>query len=450
MMPGAALLPLSIPGATRVHDDAADDGGRESAPTSSHGLTRRGFLASVGGAVVGAGALATGFKFSSGDAPAVAGSYRNATEPFYGAGPQSGIVTSAQSSTYFASLDVVTEKRQDLQDLLRAWSDGAANLATGKLVTPTSPGARAAEPDSMEVLGLGPARLTVTFGLGPGIFELNGIDRFGLRARRPAPLVDLPAFPFDELIVQKTGGDLTIQACADDPQVAFHAVRELLRIADGAASLRWTQVGFNETPASAGTPRNLQGFKDGTINPSGSQLEKFVWAGSESPGWMRGGTYLVVRRIHIAIEDWDSRSVGEQEQVIGRHKVSGAPLGESAEFDALDLDAIDAHGNPLIAVNAHVRLASPEENGGQMILRRGYAYNDGLSAAVGKAAPIYDAGLLFFSYQRDPRKGFIPIFQALSTNDALGQFTVHTGSVIVAVPPAAPGQGHYVGESLFA
>jgi deferrochelatase/peroxidase EfeB len=393
--------------------------------------------------------LAAGLKLTSGDAAVVGGSYRNSTEPFYGAGPQSGIVTPAQSSTYFASLEVSTERRNDLQDLLRSWSDGAADLTAGKLVSPESSGARAPEPDSMEVVGLGPARLTLTFGFGPGIFELDGVDRFGLRGRRPAELVDLPAFPFDELIPQKTGGDLTIQACADDPQVAFHAVRELLRMADGVASIRWTQVGFNETATSTGTPRNLQGFKDGTINPAGGQLEQFVWAGSESPRWMRGGTYLVVRRIHIAIEDWDGRTVGEHEQVIGRYKLSGAPLGESSEFDALDLDATDPAGSPLIAVNAHVRLASPQENGGQMILRRGYAYNDGVTAPVNNAAPTYDAGLLFFSYQRDPRKGFIPIFQTLSQNDALSQFTVHTGSLIVAVPPAASGSGHYVGESLF-
>ncbi|HEY5271856.1 MAG TPA: Dyp-type peroxidase [Acidimicrobiales bacterium] len=433
-----------------MHDEGeAEDEGRASIPASSNGLSRRGFLASVGGAAVGAGAFAAGLKLASSDAPVVGGSYRNATESFYGSGPQGGIVTSAQSNTYFASLDVSTEKRRDLEDLLRSWSDAAADLAVGRLVSPAPFGARSAEPDSMEVIGLGSARLTVTFGLGPGIFEVDGVDRFGLRARRPAALVDLPTFPFDELIAQKTGGDLTIQACADDPQVAFHAVRELLRMAEGVASIRWTQVGFNETPASTGTPRNLQGFKDGTINPAGAQLEEFVWAGAESPRWMRGGTYLVVRRIHIAIEDWDTRSVSEQEQVIGRHKVSGAPLGESAEFDALDLDATDSDGNPLIAVNAHVRLASPKENRGQMILRRGYSYNDGVSAAVGTNPPAYDAGLLFFSYQRDPRKGFIPIFQTLAQNDALSQFTVHTGSLIVAVPPAALGPGHYVGESLF-
>jgi deferrochelatase/peroxidase EfeB len=291
--------------------------------------------------------------------------------------------------------------------------------------------------------------LTLTFGFGPGIFELDGVDRFGLRARRPAQLVDLPVFPFDKLIAQKTGGDLTIQACADDPQVAFHAVRELLRMADGVASIRWTQVGFNEAASSTGTPRNLQGFKDGTINPVGGQLQKFVWAGPESPSWMRHGTYLVVRRVHIALEDWDSRSVSEQEQVIGRHKLSGAPLGAATEFDALDLKATDSAGSPIIAVNAHVRLASPQENRGQMILRRGYAYNDGVTTTGGSPSPTYDAGLLFFSYQRDPRTGFIPIFQTLSQNDALSQFTVHTGSVIVAVPPAATGPGHYVGEPLF-
>jgi deferrochelatase/peroxidase EfeB len=434
-----------------VGDEREDmtDGDDDSSRPGSHGLSRRGFLASVGGAAVGAGALAAGLKITPSGAAVVGGSYRNSIEPFYGAGPQGGIVTSAQSNTYFASLDVSTERRQDVQDLLRSWSDGAASLTAGKLVSPASSITRSPEPDSMEVVGLGPARLTLTFGFGPGIFELDGVDRFGLRASRPAQLVELPAFPFDKLIAQKTGGDLTIQACADDPQVAFHGVRELLRMANGVASVRWTQVGFNEAASSTGTPRNLQGFKDGTINPAGGQLQKFVWAGPESPSWMRGGTYLVVRRIHIAIEDWDSRSVSEQEQVIGRHKLSGAPLGQSTEFDALDLDATDSAGSPLIAVNAHVRLASPQENGGQMILRRGYAYNDGVTLMVGNAPPSYDAGLLFFSYQRDPRRGFIPIFQTLSQNDALSQFTVHTGSVIVAVPPAATGPGHYVGEFLF-
>jgi deferrochelatase/peroxidase EfeB len=424
------------------------------------GISRRGFLGSVGAAAVGAGAvgagaLGAGLKLSSTTAPAVTRrSLLNTSEPFYGPGPQGGIITPPQSATYFASFDVTASKRSEVHDLLRTWSGTAARLAEGQPAGPLSAEGPTIEPDSMEAVGLGPARLTVTFGLGTGLFEKDGQDRFGLRGRRPAALVDLPRFPNDQLIDQKTGGDLTAQACADDPQVAFHAVRQLARTADGAASLRWAQAGFNEISATRGTPRNLMGFKDGTMNPKGAQLGEFVWVGDEGPEWMRGGSYLVARRIRISLEHWDSKSLSVQEQVVGRHKLSGAPLGEKDEFDPLDLGRADTSGNLVIPVDAHVRLAAPQSNNGRMILRRGYAYNDGMSEFAERWPPwqqasLYDAGLLFMAYQRDPRKGFIPIFQNLAENDALGQFTTQTGSVMAAVPPAVPGHGHFIGEGLF-
>ena len=195
------------------------------------------------------------------------------------------------------------------------------------------------------------------------------------------------------------------------------------------------------------------GFKDGIMNPTGDQLDQFVWVGSEGPAWMRGGTYLVVRRIRISLEHWDSKSLGTQEAVIGRHKVSGAPLGESNESDPLNLTATDNDGNPFIPMGSHVRLSAPASNNGQMILRRGYAYNDGVDPFIERWPPwqqalMYDAGLLFAAYQRDPRKGFIPIFENLAENDSLGQFTTHTGSAIAAIPPAAPRPGTWVGQHL--
>lgn len=419
------------------------------------GVSRRAFLGSVGGAAVGAGALAAGLKLSSSSAPTVTGtSFATATEPFYRNGSQGGITTTPQSASYFAAFDLTTKRRADVRDLLREWSDAAANLAAGKPAATVSPEPSTGEADSMEAVGIGPSRLTITFGFGPGLFEKDGEDRYGLRSKRPSALVDLPRFPNDQLISQKTGGDLTIQACADDPQVAFHAVRQLARMANGVASLRWVQAGFNETAASDGTPRNLMGFKDGTINPAGSQLEEFVFVGSEGPSWMRSGTYLIIRRIRISLEHWDQKSLSIQEQVIGRHKASGAPLGKSGEFDALDLKKIDRSGDPIIPVDSHVRLAAPQNNDGQMILRRSYAYDDGLSEFNERWPPwqqamLYDTGLLFMAYQRDPRKGFIPIFQKLAENDALGQFTTQTGSAIVALPPAATDAGHFVGEGLF-
>jgi deferrochelatase/peroxidase EfeB len=417
-------------------------------------ISRRGFLGVAGGAAAGAAAAATGIATLSGGGSAASGlSDRDAVEPFF-ATHQGGISTTPQSSTYFAALDLDTSDRSEVVDLLRTWTDSAANLTAGRTVDALSTDGGDVEPDSAEILGLGPSRLTVNFGFGPGLFEKNGEDRYGLAGRRPAALVDLPAFFGDELIAGRVGGDITIQACADDPQVAFHAVRQLVRQAAGAASVLWVQSGFNETSASIGTPRNLMGFKDGTVNPAGAQLGEFVWVGSEGPRWMSGGTYVVFRRIRISIDDWDSQTLGAQEQTVGRYKISGAPLGESGEFDALDLEATDSDGNPVIPVDAHVRLSSAQMNNGQMILRRGYAYNDGTVPPVAslpqsEQAPLYDVGIFFCAYQRDPRKGFIPIFQNLAELDGLAQFTIHTASAVAALPPGAPASGSWVGQPLF-
>ena len=102
-------------------------------------------------------------------------------------------------------------------------------------------------PDGGSALGLSPSRLTITFGFGPGLFLKDGADRYGLAAKRPAALVDMPKFNGDQLEAALTGGDLSVQACADDPMVAFHAVRELARLSYGSAQFRWAQQVFSRT-----------------------------------------------------------------------------------------------------------------------------------------------------------------------------------------------------------
>jgi deferrochelatase/peroxidase EfeB len=358
--------------------------------------------------------------------------------PFWG-NHQAGIVTPQQAHTYFSAFDLVTEKRGDVAAMLRAWTQAAAAMTGGQL--------------NDAALGLGPARLTLTFGFGPGLFVKDGKDRYGLAALRPAALVDMPRFNGDQLIPEKTGGDLSVQACADDPQVAFHAIRQLVKLAGEAASIRWAQTGFASGSGGQETPRNLQGFKDGTQNPRPKDMDRFVWTGSGGPAWMQGGSYLVVRRIRIALEHWDTTEVEFQEQVIGRHKVSGAPLGGGDEFEPLNLDATDKDGNYLIPEHAHVRLASGEANGGTQVLRRGYSYNDGANFTAERWPPWrqgieYDAGLLFIAYQRDPRDGFIKLFDKMAKLDALNQFTTHTGSGLFACPGGV-NEGEFIGQRLF-
>jgi deferrochelatase/peroxidase EfeB len=257
--------------------------------------------------------------------------------------------------------------------------------------------------------------------------------------------------PGDQLDPARCDGDLCVQACADDPQVALHAVRNLLRIGRGAVELRWLQLGFGVNTATTtheATPRNLMGFKDGTRNlkvdePSG--LDAHVWVGNDEPqSWLRGGTYVVARRIRMLIESWDHDSLGDQEAVIGRHKHTGAPLTGRQEFDTPDFSARGADGEPTIPVDAHIRLAAPEQNHGHHLLRRGYAYTDGIDARTG----LLDAGLFFICFQRDPRRQFVAIQRRLGTSDALNEYIQHTGSGLFAVPPGTS-PGGYVADRLF-
>jgi deferrochelatase/peroxidase EfeB len=416
--------------------------------------TRRGLVRAA------AGLTAAGAAFGGGVADAVLNANHSSgsigvVEPFWGE-HQGGITTPAQSHTYFAALDLVTARRDDVINLLRWWTDAAARMAIGQPASPIGQDLTIPGPDSGEALGLSPAQLTVTFGFGVGLFVKDGKDRYGLAGERPPALVDLPRFDGDELLDTSTGGDLSIQACADDPQIAFHAVRELARFGHGVAEIRWAQTGFIAGFGAKRTPRNLMGFKDGTSNPpvgDAAAMENFVWVGGEGPAWLRGGSYVVVRRIRMALEHWDRVKIDFQEQTFGRHKYSGAPLGRKNEFDPLDLNAADKDGNPIIPDSAHVRLAAAASNDGAQILRRPYSYNDGVNFTTERWPPWrqgmeYDAGLFFVCYQRDPRTGFIKIFDRMATFDMLNQFVTHTGSGLFACPSGiAPGE--FIGQRLF-
>ncbi|MFE2138081.1 iron uptake transporter deferrochelatase/peroxidase subunit, partial [Streptomyces sp. NPDC059466] len=292
--------------------------------------------------------------------------------------------------------------------------------------------------DTREALGLKPTRLTLTIGFGPSLFE-----KFGLAQQRPEALVDLPKFPGDNLEATRSNGDLCIQACADDPQVAVHAIRNLARIGFGKVAIRWSQLGFGKTSSTtpdAQTPRNLMGFKDGTRNIAGTEperLKKFVWVGEgDGPAWMTGGSYLVARRIRMNIETWDRTSLQEQEDVFGRDKGEGAPVGKAKERDEPFLKAMKP--------DAHVRLAHPESNDGITLLRRGYSFTDGTDG-LGRL----EAGLFFLAYQRDVRKGFIPVQRRLSRSDALNEYIQHVSSAVFAVPPGVRDKDDWWGRTLF-
>ena len=451
---GAAVASGSIPtaGSVSTAGDAPPSGTSRLSRVSRRGLLA---LAGVGGAGALAG-VAAGLlsqdALASAAAPPTAGTD---VVPFHGA-TQAGITTAAQDRLHMAAFDVTTEDRAALIRLLKDWTAAAEAMSQGRETGTTGAvdGPYDAPPeDTGEALGLSAGKLTITFGFGAGLFEKDSKARFGLEGRRPDALIDLPHFPGDDLQPNRSGGDIIVQACADDPQVAVHAIRNLARIGFGTVRVRWSQLGFGRTSStsrSQQTPRNLFGFKDGTNNLKAedtSLLTEHVWADAGSragEAWMQGGSYLVARRIRMHVEIWDRTSLREQEGLIGRTKSEGSPLSGGKEFTAPDFGIKGKDGEPLIGMDSHVRLAHADQNGGVRMLRRGYNYTDG-SDGLGHL----DAGLFFIAFVKDPRTHYVPMQMAMAKQDTLAlEYLKHTGSALAAVPPGVQ-PGGYIGEGLF-
>jgi deferrochelatase/peroxidase EfeB len=357
---------------------------------AASGPSRRRFLGAAAGTV---GALAAGGA-GYGVAQATEASSSTIVQsgsdqvPFYGT-YQAGIATPSQDRLAFAAFDVVSTDSQAVQEMLGSWAAAGAQLTQGLPISNAEGQPQSPPVDTGEALGLSASRLTVTVGFGASFFD----DRLGLQHKRPAALADIPALPGDRLQPQLSNGDLCVQACSDDPVVAFHVIRNFARIGRGVVVMRWSQLGFGRTSSTSSdqaTLRNLMGFKDGTNNLKAqdpSELNEFVWVGSETDQpWMRNGSYLVSRRIRMFIEDWDADYLADQENVFGRRKDTGAPLTGKAEFDTVNLTAT-VGGQLVIPAHAHIRLAAPSSNGGQKLLRRGFSYTTHTSSGLFAVPP---------------------------------------------------------------
>ncbi|ASK62683.1 deferrochelatase/peroxidase EfeB [Virgibacillus phasianinus] len=354
------------------------------------------------------------------------------TIPFYGK-HQAGIITPQQTYTYVAAFDLQTDRKQEVIDLFKQWTQLSAVMSAGQ-VEHAYENDWLPPKDTGEALGLTAAKLTVTFGLGSSFFEKDDVDRYGILKKKPRHLKPIPAMPRDGLEDPYIGGDVCVQVCAEDQQVAFHAIRNMIKTGIGKAEVKWLQSGFISAPKGE-TPRNLFGFKDGSANvPATNQdaLNQIVWVDDDKQNWMNGGSYLAFRRIQMFLEVWDRSSLKDQEDTFGRKKLSGAAYGKSEEH---------AHVNEeKLPPNSHVRLA---KSTGQEIYRRAYSYTDGVNPRTG----AIDAGLAFISYQKNPDKQFVPMLKKMSLRDNLNEYTKHVGSALFACPKGVQ-KGEYIAQGL--
>lgn len=399
---------------------------QEPRPTRRHLL---GYAGAGGLGLVAGGAAGVALARNEGPATGADPTVPTTVSP-YGQ-HQPGVTAPTARANRLVAMDLRADvDRPALARLMRLWSGTLAALTQGR----PAPG------DTAPDLAQANTDLTVTVGWGRSLFE-----RTGLVSARPAALAEVPAFTHDRLEERWSGGDLLLMVGAAEDTTVNHALRRLLLDAEPFATQRWEQEGSwrgLDAQQSPHTGRNLFGQVDGTGNLQVDDplFDPTVWA--KTPGWFAGGTTVVVRRIRMDLDLWDTLTRAEQEGVVGRDLAVGAPLTGTAETDVPDLDARDEQGRPVIAANAHVRLSHPTTNGGARILRRGLNYTT-YDARTGRR----EAGLVFCSFQADIDSQFTRIQRRLDQGDALNEWTTAIGSAAFAILPGFT-EGGFLGDRL--
>ncbi|AOZ73540.1 peroxidase [Boudabousia tangfeifanii] len=425
---------------------------------AAYKISRRGMLlgtgaiAALGAALGGAGGFKAGHSYGVAKAQ-VEADVMQISYPIRGTN-QPGILTPQQQQMHTAAYTITTDRKESLIRLLKQWTLAAERMMNGELIGQYKTFRDVPPDDTGEADGLGPAALTVTFGFGKTLFVTeDGKDRFGIKHKMPKELAEgIHRMAAEKLDPNHCDGDVVIQVCSEDPMVALHAIHNLTRIGFGTASLKWSQLGYGRTSSTSTaqkTPRNLFGFKDGTNNIKAqdpqSELNQHLWIqpGDTPSDWAVGGSYLCVRKIKQFMEVWDELVLSEQEAIIGRNKITGAPLSGGDEFTQPDFEKKGEDGKPLIPEDSHVAVVHPSHNSGARMLRRGYNYMEG-NDKLGRL----EGGLFFVAYVRNPQTNFVPVL-ANMVGDAMTEYLQHVASGLWIIPPGLKDGQDYVGQTLF-
>ena len=449
--PAERETPSEEPAEQASSTSAAPEAGKKGGAVSR----RRVFgTAGISAAVAGLAGLAGGYALGHEGAEEPESDSITLTYPFRG-DHQAGILTPAQDNLFLAAFDVAQgASAAELKALLTDWTTASEQMCAGELVG-GEPNAneQAAPRDTGETWGYKPNGLTITFGFGASLFAgPNGEDRFGIKDKMPALLATgMPRYRGDQLRDEWTDGDIIVQACSNDPQVCAHAVRNLARIGLGTTTVRWSQAGYGRTSSTSikqETPRNLFGFKDGTNNIKSDEadfLSESLWIQKGDPdgGLWEGGAYMACRKIKMMMEVWDDLVLSEQENIIGRDKIEGAPLSGGKEFTAPNFKKKDEKGETVIDKESHMALMHPDHNSGHRMLRRGYNFMEG-SDSLGRL----QGGLFFIAFVRNPENNFIRILRKMSS-DLLTEYLQTTASALFVIPPGIKEGDEYVGQALF-
>lgn len=359
---------------------------------------------------------------------------------------QAGVITKEQKNISFISFNVTAMTLVELKMLFKVLTVRIAYLTQFKNLPVNDNDKMPPSESGMFGGHLDPDSLTVTVSLGASLFD----SRFGLKQLKPHHLIEMKSFPNDQLDSNWCGGDIGLQICANSPESVVYALRDILQHTSMYIVPRWKMDGFlpSRDIDNKTTPVNLFGFKDGTGNAPADNtdlMNDLVWVtdSDKEPNWCIGGSYQAVRLIRFNLEFWDRTPLEDQENDFGRHKITGAPIGMKHEHDSPEYEK-DPHGDRIL-FNSHMRRAEPRnpERYTAKLRRRSYSYSLGINDFG-----MLDMGLIFISYQKNLKTGFINTQKRLN-GEPLERYIKPFGGGYYFVLPSITKDGAYLGQSLF-
>jgi putative iron-dependent peroxidase len=234
-----------------------------------------------------------------------------------------------------------------------------------------------------------------------------------------------------------TAGDLLFHIRATRMDLCFELAQQIMFRLDGAVTVADEVHGF-----SYFDERDLLGFVDGTENPTGNAAARAALIGAEEPAYA-GGSYVIVQKYVHDLAAWNALPVEEQENIIGRKKLSDIELDDSVKpsraHNALTTIVVDGEEVDILRDNMAFGHAGTGEYGTYFI---GYARSPATTEQmltnmfVGNPPGNYDR-LLDFSRAVTGTLFFVPSQSLLDDFDSLGPATASSASQVVTTSDAS-------------
>ncbi|WP_028357501.1 Dyp-type peroxidase [Brackiella oedipodis] len=182
-------------------------------------------------------------------------------------------------------------------------------------------------------------------------------DMFFPNTTPPKELVTFEPIQGPRFTAPATEGDIFVHLRARNTDICYEALKQYMVFLGDITESVYEIHGFGYQDG-----RSIIGFVDGTANPQDDDACEAALIGDEDPDY-KNGSYMFTQKYLHDMQGWETLSVEQQEEIIGRHKFNDMQLTNKKPSAHVEISkAYDDEGNELDILRANVIFAEPSKN----------------------------------------------------------------------------------------